>query len=359
MQFVELTADQRRQRIDAVQAFEVWRQSDREFRHSYRGSMHWQRKPSGEYLARKYGQVWTQVGKRSPETEQIKADYTAQRTAIKTRLTNLEKTLARMDKINKAMNLGRVPDIAARVLAKVDEADLLGRHVAVAGTHSLYAYEARAGIFFAGELTATKDIDFLFDVRQRFTFLMSEVKERGFIGLLKQVDGTFRKLKSYNAANNDPYVVDLIRPLRKNEQSKEEPQLTLNPGDLQPAAIEGLQWLVNAPKFEETVIGESGRPIRICCVDPRVFALHKLWLSRREDRRADARKRDALQAAAVAIAARDYMGLKFDKRELSSLPKDFLDGIDVLLKSSQGHSPPEVETKSKKPALGKGGVSRG
>src|SRR5688572_990374 len=119
MQFTELTADQRRQRIDAVQAFEVWRQADQEFRHSYRGSMHWQRKPSGEYLARKYGQVWTQVGKRSPETEKIKADYTSQRTELRGRLTKLEKSLAAMDKINRAVGIGRVPNIAARVLAKL------------------------------------------------------------------------------------------------------------------------------------------------------------------------------------------------------------------------------------------------
>jgi hypothetical protein len=332
LRFTDLTADQRRQRIDAVQAFEVWREADREFRHSYRGTMHWQRKPSGEYLARKYAQVWTQVGKRSPQTEKIKADYAAQRTSLRARLTKLEKNLVSMNRVNKAMNLGRMPDIAARVLAKLDEANLLGSHVVVAGTHCLYAYEARAGIFFGGDLTATKDIDFLLDVRQRFTFVMSEVKERGFIGLLKQVDSTFRKLRSYNAANDDPYAVDLIRPLRPREGTNRDPELTLNPGDLQPAAIEGLQWLVNAPKFEETIVGEDGRPGRICCVDPRVFALHKLWLSQREDRRQDSRKRDAMQASAVAIVARDYIGLKFDKRELSMLPKELLDGIDVLLR---------------------------
>lgn len=334
MQFAELSADQRRQRIDAVQAFEVWRESEREFRHGYRGSMHWQRKPSGEYLARKYGQVWTQIGKRSPETEQIKADYISRRAELRARLTKLEKSLSKMDKINKAMNLGRVPGIASRVLAKVDGADLLGKHVVVAGTHSLYAYEARAGIFFGGDLTATKDIDFLFDARQRFTFLMSDTKERGFIGLLKQVDSSFRKLKSYNAANSDPYAVDLIRPLHPKESVRRDHELTLNPGDLQPAAIQGLEWLVNAPRFEETVFGEDGRPVRICCVDPRAFALHKLWLSRRDDRNPTARRRDHLQAVAVAVAARDYMGLKFDKRELSALPKELLAGTDTLLKSS-------------------------
>lgn len=332
MPLTELSGEQIRQRIDSVQAFNVWRDADREFRHSYRGSMHWQRKPSGEYLARKYAQVWTQVGRRSPETERIKADYTSQRTALRTRLTKLDKSLDGTRRINRAMGLGRVPDIAARVLAKLDDNDLLGNHVVVAGTHCLYAYEARAGVIFGGNLTATKDIDLLLDVRQRFTFVMSEVKERGFIGLLKQVDSSFRKNRSYNASNDDPYVVDLIRPLRKHEHAKQDPELTLNPGDLQPAAIEGLQWLVNSPKFEEVVIAEDGRPIRIVCIDPRVFALHKLWLSRRDDRRPEQRRRDAMQASAVAIATRDYIGLKFDKKELAALPKELLDGVGVLFK---------------------------
>lgn len=330
MSFVDLTADQRRQRIDAVQAFAVWRETDREFRHSYRGTMHWRRVGVTEYLSRKYDNVWTQVGKRSPETEQIKADYTAQRTELRARLTRLEKNLAGMDRISKAMGLGRVPRIAARVLQRIDEADLLGRHVVVAGTHCLYAYEARAGIFFGGELTATKDIDLLFDVRQRFTFIMHDTRELGFIGLLKQVDGSFRKFRTYNATNADAYAVDLIRPPSANEASRADKKPSLNPGDLQPAAIDGLQWLINAPRFEETVFGEDGRPLRLVCVDPRAFALHKLWLSRRDDRGANQRKRDAMQAAAVAVAAQDYMGLKFDRKELAALPKELLDGVGVL-----------------------------
>jgi hypothetical protein len=244
-------------------------------------------------------------------------------------LTKLDRALDGMNKINRAMNLGRVPDIAARVLSKLDSEDLLGRNVLVAGTHSLYAYEARAGILFDGELTATKDIDLLFDARQRFTFVMQEVRERGFIGLLKQVDGTFKKVRGYNAANDDPYVVDLIRPEKKNEGASRDPEVSLNPGDLQPAPIRGLQWLQNAPRFEEVVIGENGRPVLIVCADPRAFALHKLWLSKQPERGA-ARRRDALQAVAVAAVAHDYLGMKFDRKEPMALPGPLLDGMGEL-----------------------------
>ena len=341
MRFAELSADQRRQRIDAVQAFEVWHAADREFKHSYRGTMHWRKVGAHQYLARKFAQVWTQIGKRSKETERIKMDYTNQRTDLRANLTKLEKNLASMDRVTKAMNLGRVPDIAARVLRKLDDADMLGSHVVVAGTHCLYAYEVRAGIFFQGELTSTKDIDFLFDVRQRFTFIMRDARERGFIGLLKQVDSSFKKFRTYNATNSDAYAVDIIRPPHPREASHRAKEISLNPGDLEPAPIEGLQWLINAPRFEEVVIGEDGRPLRVVCVDPRAFALHKLWMSRQDSRKPEQRKRDAMQAAAVAFVVREYLGMKFDRKELAALPKELLDGIETLTK-------PIVEPKQKK-----------
>lgn len=334
MRFEELSGEQRRQMIDAKQAFNAWRQADQEFRHSYRKEMHWHKVGGHEYLYRKFHKVWEQIGPRSSETEQIKRDYTAQRTALRSRLTRLQKRLEGMDRLNKAMGLGRVPDIAARVLRKLDERDLLGNHVFVAGTHALYAYEVRAGIFFGGELTATTDIDFLWDVRQRFTFLMQDVHVRGVIGLLQQVDPTFKRTRSYQATNSDPYLVELIRPERKNEVFKPNPKISAAEGDLEPAAIEGLNWLLHVPKFDEVVIGENGRPLSLSCIDPRAFALHKLWMSKRKYREPIKQRRDELQAHAAAAAAIQYMGLKFDRQHLSALPKELAAGANELAKAN-------------------------
>jgi hypothetical protein len=327
MHLSELTADQRRQLIDAQQTFRAWRTADREFRHSYRGQMHWRKVGGHEYLSRKYHNVWEQIGPRSPKTEQIKQDYTAQRTALKARVTKLATRLDQMAPVNKAMGLGRVPTIAARVLRKLDERGLLGAHVFVAGTHALYAYEARSGILFSGELTATTDIDFLWDARQRFTFLMQDINERGVLGLLQQVDSTFKRTATYRAENADPYLVEIIRPLRRNEVFKPELKLSKAEGDFEPASIEGLQWLLHAPKFEEVAIGEDGKPLLVSAVDPRAFALHKLWLSRQESRQGVKRRRDDLQARAVAAVATQYMGLKFERRTLTGLSKELAEGI--------------------------------
>lgn len=333
MKFRELTNEQRRQLVDAQQAFRAWREASHEFRHGYpplykgfRATMRWKQVRGKEYLYR--GEK--SLGLRSPETERIKTDYSDQRTKLRARLTRLERRLDEMRPVNRALGLGRVPDIAARVLRKLDIEDLLGSHLFVAGTHALFAYEARTGVLFSGDLTATTDIDFLWDVRQRFTFLMQNINERGVIGLLQQVDETFKKTRSYRAENSDPYLVEVIRPQRKDEVFKPDPKITAADGDLEPAAMEGLEWLLSAPKFEEIAIGEDGRPLLISCIDPRVFALHKLWLSKQPTRVGLKRRRDLMQAQAVAAVATQFMGLKFEKRALTGLPKELAEGVKDL-----------------------------
>jgi hypothetical protein len=236
--------------------------------------------------------------------------------------------------LNRAMGIGRVPEIAAKVLRKLDERDMLGSHVFVAGTHSLYAYEPRSGVLFDSGLTATSDIDFLWDARQRFTFLMKDIKERGVLGLLQQVDRTFRRTRSFRAENEDPYLVEIIRSFTPDEARRGPLKISEAAGDFEPAAIEGLQWLLNAPKFEEIVIGEDGKLLLISCIDPRAFALHKLWLSKRPLREGIKRQRDLLQAKAVAAVAINFMGLTFDRQALSAMSKDVAGGAKELMKAA-------------------------
>ena len=330
MRIRELSPEQRRQFIDAQQTFRSWREADHSFKHAFRGEMHWRKVSGREYLARKYQNVWQQVGPRSLETERIKAEYRAQRTSLRSRLGKIERRLEEMRPVNRALGLGRVPAIAARVLRKFDTTGILGSHIIVAGTHAMYAYEARSGVLFDNELTATTDIDLLWDVRRRFTFLMKDVKERGVVSLLQQVDLSFRRTRSYRAENEDPYIVEFIRAERKGEAFKPPLVMTKAKDDLEPVAIEGLQWLVNAPKFEEIVMGEDGRPLLLSCVDPRAFSLHKLWLSKRPNREGLKGRRDELQARAVAAVATHFMGLKFNRRELSALPEELTQGIAEL-----------------------------
>lgn len=55
------------------------------------------------------------------------------------------------------------------------------------------------------------------------------------------------------------------------------------------------------------------------CIDPRAFALHKLWVSRQNSREAIKRRRDAEQARAVAMLAADHLNLDFKAKDLLAL----------------------------------------
>lgn len=338
MNLKDMTGAQRRQMIDAKQVYEAWRSADREFRHRYRGSMHWRKVAGREYLSRKHGNRWEQIGPRSAETENIKEEYVNQRSILRSRIRKFDKKLAEMAPLNRAMGIARVPDIASRVLRKLDQRDMLGSHVFVAGTHSLYAYEAASGVLFDSDLTTTSDIDFLWDARQRFTFLMQDINEHGLIGLLQQVDPTFKRTHTFRAQNEQPYLVEFIRPFSRNEVGTPDLKISDAEGDITPAALEGLQWLLNAPKLEDIAISEDGRPVLISCIDPRAYAVHKLWLSTRPTREGIKRRRDEMQAHAVASVAINHLGLQFDRSSLSAMSKEVADGAKELVNAAKKQS---------------------
>jgi hypothetical protein len=317
MNFPELELDQRRQLIDVQQRFEAWRIADRTFRASNKGSMTWKRIKGKEYLYRivnRYTQKY--IGPRSPETELLKNDYVASRASNRARVAKMRKGIEKSAPINRAMGLGRVPRAAAQILRALDRAGLLGGGLFIVGTHALYAYEAKSGIIFEPELLATHDPDLLADVRSRLVLAIDDKEREGILPILKSVDESFAVQGDlFRAVNADGYFVDVIRQIRRDEVSSEEYDL----GGIVPAGIDGLKWLVSSPRFEATAIAEDGMPVWMNCIDPRAFALHKYWVSKQASREAIKKRRDALQAAAVALVA-ERLGLKFNQRELSALP---------------------------------------
>jgi hypothetical protein len=335
MALAELNEDQRRRLVDAKQAFEAWRDADREFRHSYKGSMRWKHVNGKQYLYRIYNQVANSLGPLSAETLRIKEDYTEQRTRLRRRATTLEKRLKEMDPLNRASNIARMPETAARILRKLDNEGLLGKHLFVVGTHSLYAYEVASGVVFDSGLTATGDIDLLWDVRRKLSLALVDIRQEGVLGLLRRVDRTFAaKHGDFRAINDQGYYVDLIRPFEKDEARRMALKLGDADDDLEAAAIIGLNWLINAPKFEQVVIGADGRPLWMSCIDPRAFALHKFWLGHEMSREAVKRRRDIQQAKAVAFVANRYLGLKFEAKNLTALPIELVRGAKELARAT-------------------------
>jgi hypothetical protein len=334
----ELTAEQRRQLIDTQQVYEAWRAADEEGRRRFAGSMRWAERNGSEYLLRKNGKTETSLGLRSSETEAAYQAFVKGRADNHERLQGLSDRLDNLAPINVAMGLGRVPTIAARIIRRCDEQGLLGEQLLVLGTNAVYAYEAAAGVQVQSGLVATGDIDLLYDARRHLSLAFDGFRASGMVGLLQKVDQSFAPVKprAFRAANRDGYLVDLIRPEAKDVfKDRRAAALTNLPDDLEAASIFGLDWLINSPKFEAVAIDERGYPVRMAVIDPRAFALHKAWVSAREDRDPVKAMRDMMQAETTALLADRYLRKSFDSAELHALPQAWRDLAPKLVTAAE------------------------
>jgi hypothetical protein len=324
MRLTELTNEQRRQLIDVRQAFMAWREAARK---GSRGSLRWVTRKGTEYLYRKSGKSERSLGRRSDATEALVAEHKQQRA----RLKQTGARLKAMARVNRALYLNRVPKDASLVLRELDAAGVLGEHLFVIGTNALYAYEMKAGILFESSILATNDFDLLWDARDHLRLAVTGISPEGVLGILKKADATYSSADAYGtrAQNASGYFVDLFCP-----QINPAP-MRLAPRDIDPIPAEGSIWLIEAPKIEETVIGWDGMPLFMPCADPRIFALHKLWLSKQPSRQDTSRPRDVAQARAVAAVATAYLRLKFNERGLSRLPKELKSGAAELARAAK------------------------
>lgn len=335
--FAELNSDQRRETVNTNQRYLAWREAFAR-QQACKGSMVWSTTRGRDYLMRvaydrRGRRRQKSLGARSDDTERIKAEFENARSEAERRLETLRPALARQAAVNRALGLGRVPLLGARIIRALDAAGLLGAGLRVVGTIAIHAYEATAGVHVDPGLTATDDVDLLLDSRARLSFVASEdVEEASLLRLLRKVDRSFvRSSEAFRAVNDEGYLVDLIKPLRNPPWTVEPAGVGNDPDDLSAVEIAGLSWLESAPAFEATAIDQRGGPLRIVTCDPRVFAAHKYWLGRRDDREPVKRGRDLAQAEAVAALVGSFMPhLPFIWDELRMLPRELVDEVAPL-----------------------------
>lgn len=344
--FVELNADQRREVVNTQQRFQALKAA-RARSNSYRGSMVWSRSRGNDYLLHagydKTGRRrQVSIGPRSGDTEAKKADFERKREEVHRSLAVIQEVILRQSAVNRVLGLGRVPILSAKIMRAIDASGLMGAGIRVLGTHALYAYEAAAGVHIEPGLTATGDVDLLFDARKRLAFIgANETEEASLLKLLQRIDRSFvRTEQSFRAMNQEGYLVDLIKPLRDPPWTNEATMIGKDPTDICAVEIAGLTWHESAPSFELVAIDENGAPLRIVTSDPRVYAAHKLWLSLRGDRDAVKRLRDKTQAECVASLVSTYLPqLPFSGEDLMMLPKDVVDRASPLFATASPPAP--------------------
>jgi hypothetical protein len=342
MQLFEINDDQRRIYIDTAQLHEAYMDAFTKSR-AYRGGMHWKKVKGRQYLFRsldRYGNGKS-LGPRSNKTESTYHEFHNNKKKVHTRLKRLKEKLREQARFCRAARISRVPRVVTAILRLLEQHQLLGRNLQIVGTNALYAYEARAGVFLKRGLLATRDMDVLWDIRPKLRlFAIDDIDDKGLIHILKKADRSFDLIdkKGFRAVNQAGYMVDLIKPEPRSVMITENRQFG-GDGDLMAVEIKNLQWLVSAPKFDQIVIGEDGFPGMMVVPDPRVFTVHKLWLSNQTNRDAIKKKRDRSQALAVYRLILQYLPeFKIRRKELRMFPETII--TDILHELDNANLPP-------------------
>jgi hypothetical protein len=240
--------------------------------------------------------------------------------------------------------IGESSSAAGDIVRSLDASGLLGSHLIILGSHAMYAYEMAAGVQLKAGLLQTEDLDTLLNTRSEIE-LAGSTRSAGLLGILQDVDKTFKpqRKRSFRAVNAKGFMVDLIRaPIDSGGLALTSIGIG---NDLVAESLRGLEWLTALPLMTQIVIADNGFPVRFVVPEPRVFALHKLWVSLQPTRDPIKRKRDLHQAEAVVQLALDYFNLKFDDAAIKALPPDLtamipglVERIDARRSKTQGGS---------------------
>lgn len=334
---------QRLHLVESTQLFAAW-EGAFAARRRHRYGMKWQTTAGKDYLVRLMDAKGRgkSLGPRSLETEQEYAAFNAAKIAAEELYKGLTEKLSTQAKLNRALNIGRVPSVVIDILRVLGRAGLTN-DFRVVGTHAIFGYETMAGVHADADLLASNDVDLLPDARKGIKITSQKLDGQGLLGLLKKVDNSFatQGKNSYRAVNSKGFMVDLLQQLG-------DPRVDVNVSfakdDLIAVEVPNIQWLVNSPLIEVIVIGANGTPAKMPVCDPRAFAIHKAWLSQRFDRDPVKKPRDLGQAILVVEMLKEYLPqYPLDASALKYFPKSVVQNSAKIVRDHGGLSVGDFE----------------
>lgn len=320
----ELKPEQLRIIDNTEQFYGAWLEAQREQRTLPR-NMYWKTVGKHVYLyhvAAKGSASATSLGPRNQQTEQIWSNYQHEISNLKRRVEGATQQLSMATAQYRALKLPQILPLPARILRELDVRGHLGADFLVVGTNAFGAYEIAARERFAQGLDETEDFDLSW-CRGSTIANKTETDLRGspLLNVLKHIDSTFRMSKErlYQAINDDVYEVELL--------AAPSVQKTLSPDEtFSPIPLPEQEWLLLGKPIRHVVCARDGSPAPLHVPDPRWMALHKIWLSRKETRKATKRPKDARQGelllSAVARKMQDSHPLDLDF--VLTLPEELL-----------------------------------
>ncbi len=289
-------------------AYDQWQQA-RQSLSALPSSMFWQTKGGTDYLAVKNGSYdsATTKGARSAETEALYDAFVAEKGPAKRRALEADELIEQRAQQYRALRLPVMLDKQGELLRALDVEGLLRNDLLVVGTNAFAAYEVLCGVKFPAGNEPTQDFDLAW-CRGSGVSLAKLVADpdaahrKSLLEVLQSTDSTYQvnPKKPYQAINSAGYEVELLAapslaPLPKKETF--EPMVTL---------VEQ-EWLLRGKAAFVVVATQRHRACPLYVPDPRWMALHKLWLSKKPERNAQKRPKDARQGNVLLDACRYFL----------------------------------------------------
>lgn len=275
----------------------------------YQGSMFWREVNGKKYLMR-----WTppdqqkSLGPLTAENYDAVENFRKNKEETQLRVQSLSEEMDVHKKLNKALRVGRVPDVVVSTINAIQDAGL-EKHFMVIGTHAIFAYETAAGVLFPGDALATEDIDILLDTRKKVKFFTQMKRlDASFLQILQKADKSFRILEGqlYTAINDKGFQVDVVRRMA-GDQDPHPLRLSDNEEDLWPVQVSSGEKLLSARPFEQTIVSGNGQMAIMHTVHPLDFVRIKQLIGKKLGRDPLKARKDLLQASLVRQLVDTYL----------------------------------------------------
>jgi hypothetical protein len=308
LHFLDQSESQKRQFIDAETVFLAATQAKKAAT-EVRGSMLWRELRGKSTLIRTSASgAQKSLGPRGAETEAMYASFMARKKSAEDRQKALKAQLATQQRLNRALRVGRVPNVVVGVLNALESMGVQD-HFMVVGTHALYAYETAAGARINEAAMATRDVDMLFDTRKRIAFFTAMRKlDSSLIGVLRKVDPSFEVVPDqlYTARNQDGFEVDIIRRAAK-DTDPHPLRMSDDDDDFWAVQVSMGERLQSARRVDQVVVATSGEMALMRTIHPLDFARIKQSLSQQIGRDPNKSSKDALQSQIVTELVNEYL----------------------------------------------------
>ena len=324
--FLEKTPKQNIQYINAEATFSALEQATKNAK-PFVGSMFWREISGQKYLMR-----WTppdtqkSLGPLSDTNANAVDKFRKGKEEAESRVKSLTQELDLHRKLNKALRVGRMPDVVVSALNAIRAAGLED-HFLVVGTHAIYAYETAAGVLFPSDGLATEDVDFLLDTRKQVKFV-TQIKKLGtsFLEVLQKADKSFQMMggQLYTAINDKGFQVDVVRRVA-GDADPHPMRLSEKEDDFWAVQIPTGGKLLGARPFKQVVVSQNGSMARMTTIHPLDFARIKQALG--ASRRRDPLKagKDLLQARLVTEMVHEYLTNLAQEDAMDSLAVQYRD----------------------------------